>query len=94
MNLLNYWFYTLLPINLKKQTYYFKEILEFGINEELINLKKEFKCFGYKDRELSKEREDLNIMYDRSFDIALFLFNYRFKIVSVPVRGARKNIKR
>ncbi|MDY0051006.1 MAG: hypothetical protein RBR65_00575 [Aliarcobacter sp.] len=90
LNLLDYWFYTLLPVNLKKQTLYFKEILELGIDKELINFKKRFKGFGYKDRELSKQREDLNIMYDSSFGIALFLFSYGYKIVSIPVRGARK----
>ena len=90
LNLLDYWFYTLLPINLKKQTLYFKEILDFGIDKELINFKKEFKGFGYKDKESSKQREDLNIMYDSSFEIALFLFSYGYKIASAPVRGARK----
>ena len=90
LNLLDYWFYTLLPVNLKKQTLYFKEILDFGIDKELINFKKEFKGFGYKDKESSKQREDLNIMYDSSFEIALFLFSYGYKIASVPVRGARK----
>jgi hypothetical protein len=29
-------------------------------------------------------------MYDSSFEIAFFLFNYGYKIASVPVRGARK----
>ena len=90
LNLLDYWFYTLLPINLKKQTLYFKEILEFGIDSELINFKKQFKMFGYKDKESSKQREDLNIMYDSSYEIALFLFSYGYKIVSAPVRGVRK----
>lgn len=90
LNLLDYWFNTLLPINLKKQTLYFKEILEFGIDSELINFKKQLKGFGFKDRELSKQREDLNIMYDSSFEIALFLFSYRYKIASVPLRGVRK----
>ena len=90
LNLLDYWFHVLLPVNLKKQTLYFKEILDFGIDKELINFKKEFKGFGYKDKESSKQREDLNIMYDSSFEIALFLFTYGYKIASVPVRGARK----
>ena len=90
LNLLDYWFYTLLPINLKKQTLYFKEILEIGIGSELINFKKKFKMFGYKDKESSKQREDLNIMYDSSYEIALFLFSYGYKIVSAPVRGVRK----
>lgn len=90
LNLLDYWFHVLLPVNLKKQTLYFKEILDFGIDKELINFKKEFKGFGYKDKESSKQREDLNIMYDSSFEIALFLFSYGYKIASVPVRGARK----
>ena len=90
LNLLDYWFHVLLPVNLKKQTFYFKEILEFGIDSELINFKKQFKVFGYKDKESSKQREDLNIMYDSSFEIALFLFSYGYKIASVPVRGARK----
>ena len=62
----------------------------FGIDSELINFKKQFKGFGYKERELSKQREDFNIMYDSSFEIAFFLFNYGYKIASVPVRGARK----
>ena len=91
LNLLDYWFYTLLPTNLKKQTFYFKEILDFGINEELINFKKQFKVFGYRERELSKQREELNIMYDSSYDIALFLFGYSYKIASAPVKGARKS---
>ena len=90
LNLLDYWFHVLLPVNLKKQTLYFKEILDFGIDKELINFKKEFKGFGYKDKESSKQREDLNIMYDSSFEIALFLFSYGYKIASAPVRGARK----
>ena len=90
LNLLDYWFHVLLPVNLKKQTFYFKEILEFGIDSELINFKKQFKVFGYKDKESSKQREDLNIMYDSSYEIALFLFTYGYKIASVPVRGARK----
>lgn len=90
LNLLDYWFHVLLPVNLKKQTLYFKEILEFGIDSELINFKKQFKVFGYKDKESSKQREDLNIMYDSSYEIALFLFSYGYKIASVPVRGARK----
>ena len=90
LNLLDYWFHVLLPVNLKKQTLYFKEILDFGIDKELINFKKEFKGFGYKDKESSKQREDLNIMYDSSYEIALFLFTYGYKIASVPVRGARK----
>ena len=90
LNLLDYWFHVLLPVNLKKQTFYFKEILEFGIDSELINFKKQFKVFGYKDKESSKQREDLNIMYDSSYEIALFLFSYGYKIASVPVRGARK----
>lgn len=90
LNLLDYWFHVLLPVNLKKQTLYFKEILDFGIDKELINFKKEFKGFGYKDKESSKQREDLNIMYDSSYEIALFLFSYGYKIASVPVRGARK----
>ena len=76
LNLLDYWFHVLLPVNLKKQTLYFKEILEFGIDSELINFKKQFKVFGYKDKESSKQREDLNIMYDSSYEIALFLFSY------------------
>ena len=46
--------------------------------------------FGYKDKESSKQREDLNIMYDSSYEIALFLFSYGYKIASAPVRGARK----
>ena len=62
----------------------------FGIDSELINFKKQFKGFGYKNRELSEQREDLNIMYDSSFEIALFLFSYGYRIVSVPVRGALK----
>ena len=90
LNLLYYWFHVLLPVNLKKQTFYFKEILEFGIDSELINFKKQFKMFGYKDKESSKQREDLNIMYDSSYEIALFLFSYGYKIVSAPVRGVRK----
>lgn len=90
LNLLYYWFHVLLPVNLKKQTLYFKEILDFGIDKELINFKKQFKVFGYKDKESSKQREDLNIMYDSSYEIALFLFSYGYKIASVPVRGARK----
>ena len=90
LNLLDYWFHVLLPVNLKKQHLYFKEILDFGIDKELINFKKEFKGFGYKDKESSKQREDLNIMYDSSFEIALFLFSYGYKIASAPVRGARK----
>lgn len=90
LNLLDYWFHVLLPVNLKKQTLYFKEILDFGIDKELINFKKQFKVFGYKDKESSKQREDLNIMYDSSYEIALFLFSYGYKIASVPVRGARK----
>ena len=90
LNLLDYWFHVLLPVNLKKQTLYFKEILDFGIDKELINFKKEFKGFGYKDKESSKQREDLNIMYDSSYEIALFLFSFGYKIASVPVRGARK----
>ena len=90
LNLLDYWFHVLLPVNLKKQTFYFKEILEFGIDSELINFKKQFKVFGYKDKESSKQREDLNIMYDSSYEIALFLFSYGYKIASAPVRGARK----
>ena len=90
LNLLYYWFHVLLPVNLKKQTFYFKEILEFGIDSELINFKKQFKVFGYKDKESSKQREDLNIMYDSSYEIALFLFSYGYKIVSAPVRGVRK----
>ena len=90
LNLLDYWFHVLLPVNLKKQTLYFKEILEFGIDSELINFKKQFKMFGYKDKESSKQREDLNIMYDSSYEIALFLFSYGYKIVSAPVRGVRK----
>ena len=90
LNLLDYWFHVLLPVNLKKQTLYFKEILEFGIDSELINFKKQFKVFGYKDKESSKQREDLNIMYDSSYEIVLFLFSYGYKIVSAPVRGVRK----
>jgi hypothetical protein len=90
LNLLDYWFYILLPVNLKKQTLYFKKILEFGIDSELINFKKQFKVFDYKDKESSKQREDLNIMYDSSYEIALFLFSYGYRIVSVLVRSARK----
>lgn len=90
LNLLDYWFHVLLPVNLKKQTLYFKEILEFGIDSELINFKKQFNVFGYKNKESSKQREDLNIMYDSSYEIALFLFSFGYKIASVPLRGVRK----
>lgn len=90
LNLLYSWFYFF-----KKQTYYFKEILEFNIEEELTNFRKQFKIFGYKSKEISneniKEIEDMKIMYDSSYDVSFFLHSYVYKIVVTSVKGRNRN---
>lgn len=95
LNLLSYWFNRLLPIDLKKQTYYFKEILDFDFENELKDFKDQFEGFGFRNKNKSNNREQINIMYDSSIEIAEEIFKYSYKISSIPVRGVRKKkIKR
>lgn len=88
LNLLSYWFNVLLAKDLKKQTFYFKEVLAFDFEKELENFKNQFKEFGYRNK--SNNRDQINIMYDSSIEMAHTMFEYSYKIASIPVRGMRK----
>ena len=88
LNLLSYWFNRLLNKEIKRQTFYFKEILDFDFEAELLKINKEYIININKDE--PNKVEQINLMYDSSFEVADFLSTFVFRIASIPIRGARK----
>ena len=88
LNLLSYWFNVVLPNDIKRQTYYFKEVLDFDFEKQLENFKNKIDGFGFRNK--NKNRDQINIMYDCSIEIAESISKYSYKIASIPVKGLRK----
>ena len=88
LNLLDYWFNSL-----KKQTYYYKNIYEFNYQDELEKLNKANKdnSYGFINKSKNEFREQLNLIYDNSIEIAEFISNYAFKIIVPNIKGKRKD---
>ena len=89
LNLLSYWFNRLLNKEFKRQTIYFNEIINFDFESEIHKINKEF-IFSINKEEPNK-KEQINLMYDSSFEVADFLSTFVFKIASIPLRAVRRN---
>lgn len=90
LNLLDYWFNIL-----EKQTYYYKNIYEFDYQDELEKLNKTNKdnSYGFINKSKNEFREQLNLIYDNSIEIAEFISNYAFKIIVPNIKGRKMSKK-
>lgn len=61
----------------EKETYYFREIHNFKIKDEL----QKFKCVGHANIDSLEDKDNINHIIGNSREIAIFLSNYAFKIV-------------
>lgn len=74
----------------EKETYYFKEIHNFKIKEEL----QKIKCVGYANIASLEDKDNINYIIGNSKEIATFLSNYVFKIFFKPKSDYKKRDKK
>ncbi len=74
----------------EKKTYYFREIHNFKIKEEL----QKIKCVGYSNIASLEDKDNINYIIGNSKEIATFLSNYVFKIILNPKSSYKKRHKK
>ena len=74
----------------EKETYYFKEIHNFNIKEEL----QKIKCVGYLNIASLEDKDNINYIISNSKEIANFLSSYAFKIIFNRKNGYKKRNKK
>lgn len=88
VSVLYYWF-----VELKKTTIYFKEIYELKFLDELDKINKEFKGFGFRNKQNEPERKKVELVYDYAVEMTNVISMSTFKIIVPVIKGKRKSKK-